>query len=128
MATVGISARFDTHALEDTMCAATHPPSRVALFGIAFIIIAACSDAPTSAARRPLTVSLTTQVQGSVASRSLSDITIAVGAATLVLTKAQLVARRIELAPASATGCGGVEENGDDDAGISDGCAEVEAG
>jgi hypothetical protein len=90
---------------------------------------AACSDATTSAAGKPLTVSLTTQAQGAVADRSpLTDITIAAASNSLVVTKAQLVARRIELAPASASACTGVEESGDDDAEVEDGCAEVETG
>jgi len=88
----------------------------------------ACSDSTTSSARRALTVSLTTQAQGAVADRALADITIAAGANTLVITKAQLVARRIELAPADAATCAGTAEAGDDDAHVEDGCAEVETG
>ena len=88
----------------------------------------ACSDATTGGARRALTVSLTTQAQGAVADRALADITIAAGANTLVITKAQLVARRIELAPADAATCAGTAESGDDDAEVKDGCAEVESG
>ena len=88
----------------------------------------ACTDSTTSGARRALTVSLTTQSHGVVADRALADITLAAGANTLVLTKAQLVARRIELAPADAATCGGTAEGGDDDAEVEDGCAEVESG
>lgn len=88
----------------------------------------ACSDSTTSAARHPLTVSITTQSQGVVADRALADITIAAGTNTLVITKAQVVARRIELAPADAATCAGTAEAGDDDADIEDGCAEVETG
>ena len=88
----------------------------------------ACSDSTTSGARRALTVSLTTQTQGAVADRALADITIAFGANTLVITKAQLVARRIELAPTNAATCAGTVEAGDDDAEVEDGCAEVETG
>jgi len=89
---------------------------------------AACSDATTSGSRRAVTVSLTTQAQANApaAIRSQSDITISVGAHSLVITKAQLVARRIELAPASASSCAGTAEAGDDN--VSDGCAEVEVG
>jgi hypothetical protein len=95
---------------------------------IATLMAAACSDATTSGARRPFTVSLTTQAQasGSVASRSRSDLIVAVGSHSLVITKAQLVARRIELAPADAANCATTAESGDDDS--SDGCAEVEVG
>lgn len=88
----------------------------------------ACSDATTSGARRPLTVSLTTQAQGAVADRVLADITIAFGTNSLVITKAQVVARRIELAPADAATCAGTAEAGDDNASVNDGCAEVESG
>ena len=93
------------------------------------IAASACSDSTASAARRPLTVSLTTQARGAVADRApLTDITIVAGTNSLVITKAQLVARRIELAPVSATGCAGVAEGGDDNAEAEDGCAEVEVG
>ena len=88
----------------------------------------ACSDSTTSGARRALTVSLTTQSQGVVADRALADITIAAGVNTLVITRAQLVARRIELAPVDAASCAGTTEAGDDDAHVEDGCAEVETG
>jgi hypothetical protein len=89
----------------------------------------ACSDATSSsAAKRPFSVSLTTQSQGAVADRVLADITIAAGTNTLVITKAQLVARRIELAPTSASGCAAMQESGDDDAEVEDGCAAVEVG
>jgi hypothetical protein len=88
----------------------------------------ACSDATTSGARRPLTISLTTQSQGVVADRALADISIAAGASTLVITKAQLLARRIELAPANAATCTGTAEEGDDNGEVEDGCAEVETG
>lgn len=87
----------------------------------------ACSDATTSGVRRAVSLSLTTQVQGAVADRALADITIAVGTNTLVITKAQVVARRIELAPADAATCGAAEA-GDDNRDSDDGCAEVESG
>ena len=96
---------------------------RSALLLCALIGAGACSDATGSSGRHPLTVSLTTQSQGAVA-----DITIGAGTNSLVITKAQLLARRIELAPASATACSGVEESGDDNANVEDGCAEVEVG
>jgi hypothetical protein len=90
---------------------------------------AACSDASTSSARRPITVSVTTQAQSAAtADRASADITVALGSSSLVITKAQLVARRIELAPVSATACAGTTESGDDDAEVEDGCAEVEVG
>jgi hypothetical protein len=88
----------------------------------------ACSDATTGGARHPLTVSLTTQAQGAAADRVLADITIALGTNTLVITKAQVVARRIELAPVDAATCAGTAETGDDNAEANDGCAEVESG
>jgi len=88
----------------------------------------ACTDATTSGARRPLTVSLTTQVQEAAADRVLADVTIALGTNTLVISKAQVVARRIELAPADAATCSGTAEAGDDNAEVNDGCAEVETG
>lgn len=110
------------------MFAHTHPSIRFALLLTAVASIVACSDATSSSARRALSVSLTTQSQGVIASRALADITIGVGGNSLVITKAQLVARRIELAPASAAGCASTMEDGDDDAEGSDGCAEVEVG
>jgi len=89
----------------------------------------ACSDATTVHGGRALSLSITTQAQGSVADRApLADVTVAVGANSLVITKAQLVARRIELAPVNASGCAGVAEAGDDDGSVEDGCAQVEVG
>ena len=79
-----------------------HPTTlrRGIIIACAALGASACSDATTSGARRPLTVSLTTQAQaGAVADRALTDITIATGGNSLVITKAQIVARRIELAP-----------------------------
>jgi hypothetical protein len=98
------------------------------LIACAALAASACGDSTTSGARRPLTVSLTTQAQGAVADRTLADITIAVGTNTLVITKAQVVARRIELAPADAATCSGTAEAGDDNTEVEDGCAEVESG
>lgn len=89
----------------------------------------ACSDATTAHGGRALSVSITTQAQGAVASRApLADVTVAIGGSSLVITKAQLVARRIELAPVNASSCAGVAEAGDDDGSVQDGCAEVEVG
>jgi len=107
-----------------------HPTTlrRGVMIACAALGASACSDATTSGARRPLTVSLTTQAQAAVADRVLADITIALGTNTLVITKAQVVARRIELAPADAATCAGTAEAGDDDAEVNDGCAEVESG
>lgn len=88
----------------------------------------ACSDSTTSsAAKRPLTVSLTTTLsQAAVANRVEADIIVSAGSNTLVITKAQLLARRIELAPSNASDCAAMEESGDDDGKVEDGCAEVE--
>ena len=86
-------------------------------------VVGACSDATTSKANHPFTVSLTTASQG-----ALADIVVGVGTSSLVITKAQLVARRIELAPAGASACTNTsisEDKGTDNA---DGCAEVETG
>src|SRR5690349_6595211 len=101
-----------------------------ALFLCVAIGASGCSDAISSnnAAKRPFTMSLTTQSQGAVAERALADITIAAGSNTLVITKAQLVARRIELAPTTVAGCAAMQDSGDDDAEAEDGCAEVEVG
>ena len=107
-----------------------HPTTfrRGIIIACAAIGASACSDSTTSGARRALTLSLTTQSQGAVADRALADITIAAGTNTLVITKAQVVARRIELAPADASTCAGTAEAGDDNAAVNDGCAEVESG
>jgi hypothetical protein len=108
--------------------------SRSALLICVVVGASACTDATSSGGRHPLTVSLTSQSQASAAanrapaSGALSDITIAVGGNSLVITKAQVVARRIELAPTSASACAGTTESGDDDAEVEDGCAEVEVG
>ena len=89
----------------------------------------ACSDATTAHGGRALSVSITTQAQSAVANRApLADVTVAIGGNSLVITKAQLVARRIELAPVNASSCAGVAEAGDDDGSVQDGCAEVEVG
>jgi hypothetical protein len=109
------------------MFAYTRTASRFTVVFLATLAIVACSDATTSGARRALSLSLTTQAQGAVADRALGDVTIAVGSSSLVITRAQLVARRIELAPVDASGCAGTEV-GDDDASVQDGCAEVEVG
>jgi hypothetical protein len=90
---------------------------------IALAIAGACSDASTSSANHPLTLSVTTQSQG-----VLADVTIGAGTSSLVISKAQLLARRIELAPADAAGCAGTEESSDEDSSGGDGCAEVETG
>ena len=97
-------------------------------FACAVLGASACSDATTGGARHPLTVSLTTQAPGAAADRVLADITIALGSNDLVITKAQVVARRIELAPADAATCAGTAEADDDNAKSNDGCAEVESG
>lgn len=108
---------------------AHHTTSRVAAV-LLFVTtgLTACTDATSSSGHHPLTVSLTTQSQAAVASRALADITISASTNSLVITKAQLVARRIELAPASASGCAAMAETGDNDASEADGCAEVEVG
>ena len=96
--------------------------------------VSACSEATSSGGRHPLTVSVTSQAQsGAAADRvpagaALGDVTIAVGGNSVVITKAQVVARRIELAPTSASACAGTTESGDEDADVEDGCAEVEVG
>ncbi|HKW46165.1 MAG TPA: hypothetical protein VJN70_01915 [Gemmatimonadaceae bacterium] len=63
-----------------------------------------------------------------MADRALADITVSAGSNTLVITKAQLVARRIELEPTSISGCAAMQESGDDDREVDDGCAEIEVG
>lgn len=103
--------------------------ARAAMLLLAASAAVACSDATTAHGGRGLSVSITTQAQGAVANRApLADVTVAIGANSLVITKAQLVARRIELAPVNASGCAGVAEAGDDDGSVQDGCAEVEVG
>ena len=90
---------------------------------IVLALAGACSDASTSASKHPLTLSVTTQSQAAAA-----DVTIGVGTSSLVIAKAQLLARRIELAPAGASACAGTSESGDEVGGSGDGCAEVETG
>jgi len=116
------------------MLASLKSTSRATLFLCVVAGASACSDATSSGGRHPLTVSVTSQAQiGAAASRvptgsALGDISINLGGNSLVITKAQAVARRIELAPTSASTCAGMTEAGDDDADVEDGCAEVEVG
>jgi hypothetical protein len=85
--------------------------------------VGACSDATTTnKASHPFTLSVTTSSQG-----ALNDVTVGVGTSSLVITKAQLVARRIELAPVGTAACAGSGSD-DDGADVGDGCAEVETG
>ena len=106
----------------------SHPSTLVRRIVIASAVIgaSACSDSTTSGARRALSLSLTTRSQAALADRALADITIVAGTGTLVITKAQVVARRIELAPADAATCTSTTEPGDDNA--EDDCAEVQSG
>lgn len=95
---------------------------------LALALAGACSDATTGSSGHPVTVSITTNTQGTLASRISADVVITAGVNSLVITKAQLVARRIELAPAGASACASTAEDGDDSGSSEDGCAEVETG
>jgi hypothetical protein len=98
--------------------------SRIGSIVLLLAVVGACRDATTSSGNtRPMTLSVTSNSQG-----ALADVTIGVGTNALVITKALLVARRIELAPAGASSCAGTAESGDDDGNSADGCADVETG
>lgn len=115
------------------MFAPRHSLYAVGLTVLVLAGAAACTDATTGASRHAISLSLTTASAGALASRSPTSpvsggVSIDAGASTLALSRAELVARRIELAPASAADCAGVAEAGDDHGSSSDGCAELESG
>ncbi|HJQ19388.1 MAG TPA: hypothetical protein VJ867_03495 [Gemmatimonadaceae bacterium] len=84
-------------------------------------VLAACSDS-TSADQRVVNVSFATQA--SAAAGSALDVTVGDNTNTLVITKAQIVVRKLSLKQSDATTC-----NDDDNATeASDDCDEVKAG
>lgn len=83
------------------------------------VVGAACGDSTTPNSR-PVTVSFSSQA-AATAGPALSDVTITLGANTLVITKAQVVVRRIKMTQANAV-CT------DDDVGGDDDCAETSIG
>ena len=101
---------------------------RMALLALGALGASACSDAATSGSTRPFTVSVTTASQVASQDRASADVTVSVGSGTLVVTKAQLVARKIELAPSNAPGSSCESEADDDGSADGDVCPEVETG
>lgn len=93
-------------------------------------LVVACADGTAPGARQPVSVSFTTtSTLGATAStagvtpeRPLNDV---VGSDALVITKAQLVVARMELARVDAS-CTSEEAAGDDDHGDDNECAELE--
>ena len=83
---------------------------------------AACGDtsSPAGASKAPVSISFSSQGPV-VASPALGDVTVTAGTNTLVITKAQVVVRRIKLTAATTTTCA------DDDT-SADGCEESIAG
>src|SRR5205085_466328 len=89
-----------------------------AMFGVT-----ACSSS-SSPNNRPVTLSFSSQTTGTLAAADrapANDITITIGSNTLVITKAQLVIRKMELKQSTATVCP------DDDAQHAD-CDELKLG
>lgn len=86
------------------------------LASLSAVAVAACSTEPDG---EPIELSFSSQAP---ASNATTDITVTVGANTLVITKAQMVVRRIKLKPAiSSLTCD------DDDSGTDD-CAVIHTG
>jgi hypothetical protein len=89
---------------------------------LAMLAAGACSDS-SGPDNRPVSLSFSTQA-GAPAIRDRGpnfDITVTVGANTLVITKAQLVIRRLQLEQSASTSC-------PDDDSSSGGCAAVKVG
>jgi hypothetical protein len=94
----------------------------------ALLTMAAC-ESSTSTNQRPITLSFASQTDVGTASRANSvanDITITVGSNTVVITKAQLVVRRLQLEQGDNTACADSDDDAPDaDAGE---CAEIKSG
>lgn len=84
----------------------------------AAVALAACSSSPTSSARKALSFSFATQPATAAASM---DVTVGDGTNTLVITKAQVVVRKLELKRSAAATCPETDTSTDD-------CDEVKAG
>ena len=85
------------------------------------VVLAACSDS-SGPDRRTVSLSFSTQASPSFAAQSPNfDITVTVGANTIVVTKAQVVLRKLDLKQSDATSCP------DDDSAHED-CNEVKLG
>ena len=93
--------------------------SLATFFTPVLVLGAACADSasPNSA---PVTISFSSQTLTGV-SPALTDVTVTAGTNTLVITRAQIVVRRIKLTQAAATTCA-------DDDSTSDGCSETVTG
>src|SRR3954464_7978126 len=91
--------------------------NRFLTVALPFVVIAACSTEPDGV---PVDLSFSGQAP---AAGATADITIGVGANTVVITKAQMVVRRVKLKPVetAAAGC-------TDDDTTSDDCATVQTG
>jgi len=94
----------------------------------ALLTMAAC-ESSTGTNQRPITLSFASQTDVGTATRASSvanDITITVGSNTVVITKAQLVIRRLQLEQGDETAC----VDSDDDAPNPDAgeCAEIKTG
>ena len=86
----------------------------------AVVLLAACDS--TSVDRKLVNVSFATQASASAA--AALDVTVGDGANTIVITKAQIVVRKLELKSSDITAC--ADES--DDNPSSDDCEEVKAG
>lgn len=74
---------------------------------IAFVSVAACSDS-SSPNSRPVSLSFSSQAAAAASSQDQQpayDITVTIGANTVVITKAQVVIRKLQLEQSSTTAC-----------------------
>jgi len=92
---------------------------KVALCGFVYALVA-CNDssAPNS---RPITLSFSTRSSAATAAQAPLDVTVSSGTNTIVITKAQIVIRKMELKQSTATTC-------PDDDSAHDDCNEVKLG
>lgn len=95
----------------------THSLTRLVFAGGA-LALAAC-DNSTGTANHPVTVSFATQA--STGAGAAFDVTVGDGTNTIVITKAQIVVRKLELKSATAGECPETDDSSDD-------CEEVKAG
>ena len=91
----------------------------VRLVSAAGVVVLAACDNSTGPDRRVVNVSFATQT--SAVSNAALDVTVGDGANTVIITKAQIVVRKLELKSATSTECPETDDSDDD-------CEEVKAG
>ena len=90
---------------------------------LALIGMAACDDA-TGTNSRPVALSFSSQTTAAQDNGAANDISIGIGNNTVVITKAQLVIRRLQLEPIDNAACA----DADDDTPDAGECAEIKTG